>query len=119
MHWLKAKLFLLAIALIWGYLILVMLPFQLIVTLLPIWLPGLSNYRWRYWIGQDQFVNAILGGNPDITISSKVGYMSLHGSRTAQAVEIVIDWLFRVAVGQEQHCFNSIEFDEAHNTWQR
>ena len=119
MHRIKAKILLLLIVVIWLYLALCMLPFQLFITIAPIWHRGLRNYRYRFWIAQDQYVNVILGGNPDVTISSKVGYMALQGSRTAQIMERVIDWIFYVAIGQKNHCFESIELDERHNTWQR
>jgi hypothetical protein len=43
-----------------------------------------------------------------------VGYMSLNGSKTARHMERVIDWLFYIAIGQENHCRESIEYDEDH-----
>jgi hypothetical protein len=76
----------------------------------------MRQYRYGLWISQDQLVNAILGGNPDVTVSSKVGYMALQGSATATYMAKVIDWLFYVAVGQSDHCYVSIEKDEKHYT---
>ena len=111
----KGKLLLLSVALTWFILILLMLPLQLPLTLL-----GRSRdtrigrYTYGLWIGQDQLVNAIHAGNPDVTVSSKVGYMALNGSKTAQSMAVIIDWLFYKAVKQESHCQESIEKDEVH-----
>lgn len=110
MHLIKAKLLLLAIALTWFVLIVLMSPIQIPATLLAI----KSRYTWGLWVAQDQMVNAILGGNPDVTISSKVGYMATRGSKTALAMEKVIDWLFYKIKGQVSHCRASIEHDEVH-----
>lgn len=113
MHFIKAKLLLLSILIVWGSLIVLMLPFQLSVTLAGIH-PKLRRYRYGVWIAQDQLVNAIHGGNPDITVSSKVGYMAENGSKTAKIMAVVIDFLFKVAVNQDNHCQASIERDEEH-----
>lgn len=117
MAWLKAKILLIAIALVWLFLIAVMSPLQLPVTLLAMPFKRLRQYRYGLWISQDQLVNAIFGGNPDVTVSSKVGYMALQGSATATYMAKVIDWLFYVAVGQINHCYASIEKDEEHYTF--
>ncbi len=109
----KAKLLLLAIAVVWGLLIVLMLPFQLPVTLAGIH-PRLKRYRYGVWLAQDQMVNAIFGGNHDVSVSSKLGYMSEQGSKTAIAMAKVVDWMFYVAVGQKNHCRASIERDEEH-----
>lgn len=113
MHFIKAKLLLLSVALVWGVLIMLMLPFQLPVTIAGIH-PKLKRYRYGVWIAQDQMVNAIHFGNPDVTVSSKVGYMAEQGSKTAKAMAAVIDLLFKLAVNQDNHCQVSIERDEEH-----
>ena len=80
----KSKLLLLSITITWLFFIIVMSPLQLPLTLL-----GKSRdtrigrYTYGLWIAQDQLVNAIHAGNPDVTVSSKVGYMALQGSKTA------------------------------------
>jgi hypothetical protein len=114
MKWLKAKFILLTVAIVWLFFIVVMLPLQLPVTVLAWPIKPLRGYRYKIWIAQDQLVNAILNGNPDVTVSSMVGYMSLNGSKTARHMERVIDWLFYIAIGQENHCRESIEYDEDH-----
>lgn len=120
MTFIKSKLFLLAAALLWLKEIILDSYFQLPFTILLILRPGdesLKRYVWGLWIAQDQKVNAILGGNPDVTVSSKVGYLSTNGSNTARLMEIVIDWLFYKLAGQLNHCFASIEHDEDHYSY--
>ena len=119
MNWkpfLRAKGWLLAIALVWGFLLLFTARgwYQIAITIAAIFVEDLKDYRYGLWIAQDQDVNTILGGNPYITVSSKVGYRAEQGSKTAQAMAKVIDLLFKIAVGQENHCAESIERDEEH-----
>ena len=78
--------------------------------------PNAAMRRWglSFWLWTDQGVNVILGGNEDVTVSSKVGYMAEQGSKTAQAMAAVIDLLFKLAVNQDNHCQASIERDEEH-----
>lgn len=114
MHFIKAKLLLLSIALVWLYILVALLTLILPVTLLAIPFKGLRRYRYAMWISTDQLVNAIHNGNPDVTVSSKVGYMAEQGSKTAQAMAVVIDLLFKIAVNQDNHCQASIERDEEH-----
>ena len=114
MHFIRAKLLLLSVALTWLALIIFMLPIQLPVTLLGGLNATTKRYRYGFWIAQDQMVNAIHGGNPDVTVSSKVGYMAEQGSKTAKAMAVVIDLLFKLAVNQDNHCQVSIERDEEH-----
>lgn len=113
---LKSKLLLLSVAVVWTFFICVCLPLQLPITVARFVIKNdkLKRYVWGWWIWQDQAVNAIHGGNPDVTVSSKVGYMAEKGSKTAQAMAIVIDFIFLVAVGQKNHCQVSIERDEEH-----
>lgn len=114
MTYIKAKALLLSVAIVWLFFIVVMLPLILPVTIMAIWHKPWRGYRYKLWIAQDQMVNAIHNGNPDITVSSRVGYMALQGSKTAQAMAAIIDLLFYLAIGQRDHCRVSIEYDEDH-----
>lgn len=71
--------------------------------------------RWlvNVLIGFDQLGNAIADGNPDETISSRVGKAAAAGKRRAIAIEGLIDACFAVFFGQRHHCAASIEHDEA------
>jgi hypothetical protein len=110
----KAKFILLSVFFAWLFFIVVMTPLIVPVTVAAIWVKPLRGYRYKLWIAQDQMVNAIHNGNPDVTVSSMVGYMAYNGSKTAKVMEAIIDWLFYVAIGQENHCYQSIEWDRDH-----
>lgn len=73
--------------------------------------------RWAYnmFISDDQATNAVLGGDRDITVSSRVGYNAKRGNGIALKMEVVIDWLFLKLKSQKDHCRASIERDEKHN----
>jgi hypothetical protein len=120
--WLKARFLLLVIALVWGWLISTVWEFQLAITVLG-FLPvqALKDFRYRFWIVQDNMVNVIasfiaLGkaGNPDVTVSSKVGTLAELGSRTSASMAVVINLLFWIGIQQKNHCAESIERDEEH-----
>jgi hypothetical protein len=111
---LKAKLILLSVAITWLFFIVVMAPLIAPITIAAIFIKPLRGYRYKLWIAQDQLVNAIHNGNPDITVSSRIGWMAERGSKTAAAMASVVDWLFYIAIGQKDHCKVSIERDENH-----
>ena len=67
------------------------------------------------FISDDQNANTVLGGDLDITVSSRVGYNAQRGNPVAINMELVIDFLFKVTTGQIGHCRASIERDERHN----
>lgn len=116
MAWIKAALLLTSVFLWWAFFVVVMSPLQVPVTFLAFVSKSsrIKRYNYGLWIGQDNLVNAIHRGNHDISISSKVGYMAREGSQTAIQMAKVIDWLFYVTIGQENHCLVSIEKDEQH-----
>jgi hypothetical protein len=111
---LKSIAFLIAIVLVWGYLISTIWQLQLAITLLPWLFPHekLIYLRKQFWLWQDQGVNVLFLGSADETISSRVGVLFLLGSKTAVGVRWVIDLGFYVAIQQIDHCIASIEFDE-------
>jgi len=67
---------------------------------------------WNVLIGFDQTVNALFGGNPDETISSRAAKAAIAGKRRGIIAEAWIDLLFAVVAGQRNHCASSIEWDE-------
>lgn len=116
----KSRLVLLTILVLWASLLIGTWRgwYQILVTILA-WVLNnekLNLYRYGLWIAQDQDVNALIFGNPDVTVSSKLGYMKQQGSRTAQYAANVVDKMFYIAVGQVNHCVASIEHDELHYT---
>lgn len=73
----------------------------------------LVSYLLRVLISIDQLGNTLADGNPDETISSRVGRAALEGRWWARFfAEPVIDGLFRLVAGQRGHCRASIEWDE-------
>lgn len=69
----------------------------------------MKRYLLNLLIAADQGWNAALGGDPDETISSRVGRGALAGSRLARTAERIIDALFFHLTGERDHCRNSIE----------
>lgn len=67
-----------------------------------------------WWMITDQAVNVVHGGNEDVTVSSKVGYMASKGSDTAQAMEKAINAFWYLIFKQKDHCNKAIERDEVH-----
>ena len=120
---LKSRLILLAILLVWAGLLLLNWRgwWQIFVTLLSYAIKDdiLALYCYGLWIAQDQDVNSMFFGNPDVTVSSKVGTLKLLGSKTALYTANVIDKMFYIATGQVNHCVASIEHDEKHYTFKQ
>lgn len=123
-NWWAAVMLLILVGLFWLWLILVKLPLTLPITLIATFKNTSTIFGktvdwkgWRYnlWIGDDQNVNTMLGGDKDVTVSSRVGFNAKRGNAIALHMEKVIDFLFRMTVGQENHCRASIEYDENHN----
>ena len=71
-----------------------------------------KDYALNVWIGIDQLGAALLGRNPDVTISSDVGYHAERGNKTALILEKVINAIFYHVAGEQNHCRNAIERDE-------
>lgn len=74
---------------------------------------SLKQYGWNILIAIDQTVNAILAGDPDETISSRIGKVKLsHGGRIPWQRPIlkIADWLLdRI---DDNHTVNSIDDTE-------
>lgn len=72
----------------------------------------LKSWCFTLWLSNDQYINSLFKGMADHSISGRIGYLSLQGNKVAQVMERVIDFIFFVAVGQREHCKESIEWDE-------
>ena len=64
---------------------------------------GLKRYGWNVLIAIDQLGNTLLGGDPDETISSRMG------KRRCRVCRLLCRLLHRV---DPEHCNKSIEPDE-------
>ena len=123
-HWAYASALLLLVFILWAYLIITKLFVILPVSIIAIkrdysviFGKCINWKQWRYnlWISDDQNVNAMLGGDRDITVSSRVGFNAKRGNEIALKMEKVIDLLFKITINQDNHCRASIERDETHN----
>lgn len=72
----------------------------------------LNSWCFTLWLSNDQYINSVFKGMEDHSISGRVGYLSLQGNKSAQLMEKVIDVVFYLAIGQRNHCRESIEWDE-------
>ncbi len=75
----------------------------------------MSRYFKNLLIAADQGVNTVFGGNPDETISSRVGRGALKGDRLALYLERIIDGFFWIIRRELNHCRNRIEWNTVPN----
>ena len=76
----------------------------------------IKKYLWNILIAIDQFVNTLCGGDPDETISSRLGKWHQEGiSKKSFRLIIykIINWI--VELFQKDHFKKSIETDEGSN----
>lgn len=73
---------------------------------------GTRQYILNLLIACDQSVNALCGGDPDETISSRLG-KDKHNSKMAAFWAAVVDFCFRW--GGKNHTDNNEELDEGKN----
>lgn len=66
----------------------------------------IKQYILNVLVGLDQFTNALFGGSPEETISSRAGKGQKEGKRWACLLCRFLDYL------QKDHCIRSIEPDE-------
>jgi len=72
----------------------------------------MRTYLVNVLIAIDQLGNALLGGNPDETISSVVGRKAIKNIWWALLAERFINALFYLLIEEVNHCRNRIEYDE-------
>ena len=69
----------------------------------------LKRYVWNIFISLDQFANTVLGGDPDETISSRIGKLVVRYGRKYRLAY----WLCRLLHAFDpKHCERAIEADE-------
>ncbi len=77
------------------------------------------SHEYRSWpvavlVAIDQLGNAIAGGNPDSTISARVGYFSERANRGKgywKALESIIDFAF-FPIDGPRHCYQAWQADK-------
>ncbi|GFK94404.1 hypothetical protein NNJEOMEG_02249 [Fundidesulfovibrio magnetotacticus] len=67
----------------------------------------MRRYIWNVLLGLDQFLSVLTGGDPDETVSSRVGKAAASGSLLGMALERCLDAVFGAG-----HCRQAIEADE-------
>ena len=67
----------------------------------------MKQYLFNILISVDQMINTLLAGNPDETISSRMGKLNRAGK--CKPCTFICKILSRF---DKRHCFNSIEDDE-------
>jgi len=89
------------------------------------------HYEYKGWwlavlIALDQLGNAVGGGNPDITISARVGHFAAKTPREEKPIkyrywkglEKIIDFAF-LPVDGKNHCYNAWQADHEHKRYER
>lgn len=66
----------------------------------------MKTYFWNLAVGFDQFLNTLLGGSPDETLSSRAGKAQLKGKKWGCVLCRLLD------IVDKDHCKNNIEIDE-------
>lgn len=66
----------------------------------------MAKWFWNVLIAIDQFFNAVFGGDPDETISSRAHKAKLKGKIWGCALCKFLHWI------DENHCPESVEWDE-------
>ena len=67
----------------------------------------LKKYLKNLLISFDQLINTILGGDPDMTISARLG-RNYRGTW----LERLVDWMFRWQKHPQGHCENADEWEK-------
>ncbi len=108
MNWLKAKIGLLIISIVWLSLIVVCLPVMLVALIYD---KKRADIDWLYslFLAQDFLVSAILGNHHNTTISALLGHMKTKGSKTGTLMAKVVDLLFKIARNEDEHCVNAMK----------
>jgi hypothetical protein len=105
---LRSYIFVALIGVNWGTLILMSIPLLCVAYITD---QFLVKIRWQYsiLIAQDHYVHAIMGGHHLTTISSMLGHLQLNGSTTGDIAAKFVNWLFKTAINQDDHCLVSME----------
>jgi hypothetical protein len=81
-----------------------------------------GQYLFNIALGFDQFINVLLFGSPDESISGRLGRAAASGRPKpyVNAIRCFVDVIFAVVFGDKNHCRSSIEPEEnviEHELW--
>jgi len=70
----------------------------------------MTQYLYNMFFAIDQFASTVLGGDPDDTISERLGraYLAKPGP-VVKAAKWTVDLLALTLVGQKNHCISSLD----------
>jgi hypothetical protein len=73
-----------------------------------------KQYLYNLGLGLDQFVNVLLLGDPDESLSGRIGRAILSNRPKFWVVPMAhaLDWLAFNLAGEKDHCLNAIEHEE-------
>ena len=69
-------------------------------------------YLFNLFVAFDTLLNAVLGGDPGETISSRLGKGTLADKPVHSIGATVVDLIFEMLFSQKDHCVKSIQHDE-------
>lgn len=74
----------------------------------------MGRYIFNLLLGLDQFINVILLGDPDESISGRLGRAQASGRPKwfVPGAKNLVDWGAKVIAGQHNHCLESIEAED-------
>ena len=72
----------------------------------------LRAYAFNVLVAIDTLLNAVLGGDPGETVSSRLGKGKLKKQPVHTFLSRVVDLIFEMLFSQEDHCVKSIQHDE-------
>lgn len=72
----------------------------------------MKGYLWNVLKALTQLFNALTGGDEDQSFSGRTGIAFKLGKKWAEIVMPMIDWVFKKVRNEDNHCINSIEWDE-------
>jgi len=85
-----------------------------------------KQYAFNLALSLDQLVNVLLLGDPDESISGRLGRALLSGEPKyfVKPMAAFVDWIFKTLADQDQHCLLSVELeDQPHQnelwSWQK
>jgi len=86
--------------------------FMLIMAVLAFMPGSIGQWAFNYWIAVDQLANSLTLGDPDETISSRMGKWSMAEDPGMFRYATSGTICFFLDIVDEGHCTNSIEHDE-------
>ena len=76
----------------------------------------MRQYVYNVFLAMSQFLNSLLLGDPDESISGRLGraYLSGRPKWWVTPWMTFVDWMFVMLFGEIQHCIKSVEYGEEH-----